>query len=50
MQKFVTNYLQFIVIGLTIISILALAGTRKNAKILSDNGLKANESTNSKKE
>ena len=50
-MKFITNHIGIIVIVVAIIAIIALVGNRKNAKILSDNGLEAKDSsTNSKKE
>jgi len=48
-MKFITNHIGIIVIVVAIIAIIAVVGNRKNAKILSDNGLEEKkESTNSK--
>ena len=45
-MKFITNHIGIIVIGVAVIAIIALIGNRKNAKILSDNGLKEKDDTN----
>ena len=49
-MKFINDKMGFIVIGVAVIAILAFIGNRKNAKILSDNKLKAKETKKEKED